>query len=189
MQVAIASGDRGFLTYKGDPLDQNLRRSDAPVGMLIMSYRNRRRYRSATLDCCLLSVAVVFAVRMFKKPLAEFLRLSVLTGEPPPLSPADSQPSSLWRVVSCVRTTKDVNPCPFPPSCFISFPRWCRIDGRVVSTTGGGGGGGGDNRVPLSGAALEITMCMGNCPKYLHVRDLAREEKPAPVNPPVEVGG
>lgn len=30
-------------------------------------------------------------------------------------------------------------------------------------------------------------MAMGNCPKYLHVRDLVREEGPAPMKPPVEV--
>lgn len=39
------SGARGFLTYKGDPLTKNVMRANAPVGMLIMGYKNRRRYR------------------------------------------------------------------------------------------------------------------------------------------------
>lgn len=43
--VAIDKRDRGFLTYEGDPLEENLQRPDAPIGMLIMSYKNRRRYR------------------------------------------------------------------------------------------------------------------------------------------------
>lgn len=63
MQVAIDSGDRGFLTYEGDPLDKNLQRPDAPVGMLIMSYRNRRRYRLVIgAWCSWLLVCLVAAV-------------------------------------------------------------------------------------------------------------------------------
>eukprot|EP00752_Nemacystus_decipiens_P018245 g16373.t1 len=102
LQVAIDSGNRGFLTYEGDPLDENLQRPDAPVGMLIMSYKNRRRYR---------------------------------------------------------------------------------INGKIVSTTGGGSN---DIRTPLSRVALEIVMAMGNCPKYLHVRNLVREEGTTPRNPALQ---
>lgn len=65
------------------------------------------------------------------------------------------------------------------------FSLGCRIDGRIVSTTGGGGN---DDPTPLSRVAIEIIMAMGNCPKYLHVRDLVREEGPAPRNPRIEVG-
>lgn len=43
--MTVSSGSRGFLTYEGDPLDENLRRPHAPVGVLIMGYKNRRRYR------------------------------------------------------------------------------------------------------------------------------------------------
>lgn len=43
----LGSGKRGFLTFKGDPLEDNIiAQPEAPVGMLIMGYRNRRRYRS-----------------------------------------------------------------------------------------------------------------------------------------------
>jgi len=73
---------------------------------------------------------------------------------------------------------------PLMPWRFSRFGR--RIGGRIVSTTGGGSD---DNRTPLSRVALEVTMAMANCPKYLHVRSLVREEGPAPRRPAVQVGG
>lgn len=42
-----------------------------------------------------------------------------------------------------------------------------------------------DDASPAS-LTLDITMAMGNCPKYLHVRDLIGEEQ-APLTPIIEV--
>lgn len=81
------------------------------------------------------------------------------------------------------------------------------MDGRIVSTTssasagagtGGAGGAGGstddsaldvDRKDPalVSRMKFVITMAMGNCPKYLHIRDLVGEEQATPV-PPIKVG-
>lgn len=82
MQVAIDSGNRGFLTYEGDPLDENLQLPDAPVGMLIMSYRNRRRYRFvvvvvAVIGCCFWSLVFCcsfVAAAFFHAAYCSFLR-------------------------------------------------------------------------------------------------------------------
>lgn len=42
-----------------------------------------------------------------------------------------------------------------------------------------------DNAPPAS-LTLDITMAMGNCPKYLHIRDLIGEEQPL-LTPAIEV--
>lgn len=72
--MAIESGVRGFLTYEGDPLEQNLQRPDAPVGMLIMSYKNRRRYRLVLFVTFVRRSLQLSAFRAsVSEPLAEFL--------------------------------------------------------------------------------------------------------------------
>ncbi|CAN0333623.1 unnamed protein product, partial [Discosporangium mesarthrocarpum] len=43
--LTISSGQRNFLTYRGDPLEENIKREGAPVGMLLKGLKNRRRYR------------------------------------------------------------------------------------------------------------------------------------------------
>lgn len=54
----------------------------------------------------------------------------------------------------------------------------------AVDTTDGDGK---DALLPPSKLTLVITMSMGNCPKYLHVRELIREEPP-PLAPEIKVG-
>lgn len=74
-----------------------------------------------------------------------------------------------------------------------------RIDGRIVSTTtsanaaaaadtaaAASASAGGISDGLLSDLTLEITMAMGNCPKYLHIRDLVKQEQ-ATSSPPIQV--
>lgn len=63
-----------------------------------------------------------------------------------------------------------------------------RIDGQIVSTTSRNAPApGSEGPSLLSDLTLEVTMAMGNCPKYLHVRELVAEEH-APSAPPIKVG-
>lgn len=73
-----------------------------------------------------------------------------------------------------------------------------RINGTILSTASAVGKGWDQDEAessvdtglyidkPVSKLKLVVTMAMGNCPKYLHVRDLVREEQ-APLAPKIEV--